>query len=386
MSRSHYVPCLVMGMAYMGFAAAACSPKAPAKQDENKAHAPDNETWLTSAQVAAAKLTIGPAVRAAIKAPVLCAGKLSFDDERVAHVFAPVSGRIKQIFAPLGSHVAAGGPLCSIQSMELAQAVAAEREAQADMTTAQRAYERQKTLYTGHAAAQKDYEAAHTSFVQAEAEFERSHQKSVLLGGGGKGTSDTYTVRSPVEGNVVASTAHPGAEVQGQYDSGSGVAELFVVGALDTVWALADVFEMDVHQVDLGDAVEVDSIAYPGQTFMAKVDWVADAIDPNTRAVRVRCRLNNPDHRLRPDMFVRMKILADKPAAVTIPRRALFRRGKQTVVFVQDTQDAPTGAKRFIRRDVSADEEAFGDDVPVLTGLKEGEQVVLGGGIILLGD
>jgi cobalt-zinc-cadmium efflux system membrane fusion protein len=342
--------------------------------------------WLSPQQVQAARLTVGPAVCAAVKAPVVCAGKLSFDDERVVHVSAPVSGRISQIFAPVGAHVAAGGPLCSIRSSELAQAVAAQREALADRATAKRAYERQRTLYEGHAAAQKDFEAAHSHFVQAQAEYERSRQQSLLLGGKSQILGDTYVLRSPLEGNVVASAVHPGAEVQGQYNAGANVAELFVVGDLDSVWAMADVFEMDMHQVEQGDAVEVQAIAYPHDVFLGKVDWVADAVDPNTRAVRVRCRLDNKDHRLKPDMVVRMKILADTPPRVTIPRRALFRKGSQTVVFVVDPTDGPGGQKRFVRRPVQALEDAYGDVVPVVSGLAAGEQVVTAGGIILLGE
>jgi len=358
--------------------------QAPAAAEAGSA--PEGEVWLSAQQVMAARLTVGPAECATVKAPVECAGKISFDDERVAHVYAPISGRISHIFAPVGSHVAAGGPLCSIRSSELAQAVAAEGEALADRATAKRAYERQRTLYEGHAAAQKDFEAAHAHFVQAQAEYERSRQQTALLGGKSQISGDTYTLRSPLEGNVVASGVHPGAEVQGQYDAGANVAELFVVGDLDSVWALADVFEMDMHQVDLGDGVEVQAIAYPHETFLAKVDWVADAVDPATRAMRVRCRLDNRDHRLKPDMVVRMKILADTPPRVTIPRRALFRQGSQTVVFVAAPTDGPAGQKRFLRRQVEAVEDAYGDVVPVVRGLTAGEQVVTSGGIILLGE
>lgn len=359
---------------------------ASSAQAADDAAPPADEVWLSPAQVAASGLVVAPVARQTIEAPVLCAGKVTFDDERVARIAAPVSGRIAKIHAPLGAHVAAQGPLCSIESLELAQAVAAERGAQADMTTAKRAYERQRTLYEGHAAAQKDLEAAQTAWVQAEAEYLRSRQKSTLLGGVSQISKDSYMLRSPLEGNVVATTAHPGSEVQGQYDAGANVAELFVVGDLDVVWAIADVFEMDTHQVDLGDAVEVDTVAYPNETFRARVDWIADAVDPNTRAVQVRCRLDNPDHRLKPDMFVRMRILADRPRQLALPRRALHRYQGHTVVFVAQQTLAPTGARRFIRRPVAAQEEAFGDILPVLTGLTEGEQVVVQGGVMLLGE
>lgn len=369
----------------VALALCACQSGAEKQAKPAAAVPPADEVWLTPAQVAAAGLAVGPVVRQGIEAPVLCAGKITFADERVAHISAPVSGRIAKIYAPVGAHVAAQGPLCSIESLELAQAVAIERGAQAGMTTAKRAYERQRVLFEGHAAAQKDLEAARTQWVQAEAEYQRSRQKSTLLGGAGEAAhKGSYMLRSPLEGTVVASSVHPGAEVQGQYDAGANVAELFVVGDLDVVWAIANVFEMDTRQVDVGDAVEVDTVAYPQEIFRAHVDWVSDAVDPNTRAVQVRCRLDNPDHRLKPDMFVRMKILADKPPQLTLPRRALFRYNGRTVAFVAEQTSAPNGAKRFTRRPVVAVEETQGDMLPVLQGLDEGEQVVTRNGVVLL--
>lgn len=362
-----------------------CRPKEVPRPAE--APVPADEVWLTPEQVSQAHIEVRPVAVQRIVAPVACAGKLRFDDQRVVHVVAPISGRISRIMAPLGSHVREGEPLCAIRSAELAQTVAVAEEAHADLMTAKRAFERMQNLYAGHAAAQKDFEASRTAWVQARAEYERAQQKSALLAGNGKIEGDTYLLRAPLEGNVVANHAHPGSEVQGQYDAGANVQELFVVGDLDTVWAVADVFEMDLAQLELGNPVEVQVVAYPNETFYGKVDWVADAIDPASRSVRVHCKLDNPGHRLRPDMFVTMRILRDGGEAVTVPRTGVFRYQGQSVVFVR-LPNAPTTQQptRFVRRRVRAQEMAWGEDVPILEGLAAGEEVVAHGGIILLGE
>ena len=319
-----------------------------------------------------------------------CAGRIAFDDQKVAHVLAPVSGEVVRIAAADGSKVAAGDPLCTIRSPELAQATAATRNAYADLIAARRGYAREQTLYAGHAAAARDFEAARGAMAQAEAEYDRARQKSQLLhgareAGGAADATDTFVLRSPIAGAVMATTAHPGLQVQGQYDAGAQVGELFTVGAIDTVWAIADVFEMDLASVHVGAAVAVDVVAYPGAKFSGQVDWVASAIDPNTRAARVRCRLSNADGRLKPDMYARMRIATGGGEALSVPRRALMRMGDSAVVFVRRRELAANHLQRFERRSVEALEASPGDDVPILHGLEAGDEVVVRGGIILLG-
>jgi cobalt-zinc-cadmium efflux system membrane fusion protein len=366
--------------ATLGAGCHAAEPAPPAAQ-----LAPAGEAWLTAAQVQEAGIALAVVQEAALRAPVLAQGRIAFDDQRVVHVYPPVSGRVMQILAPLGGQVQVGTPLAIISSPDLGQAVADASRAHADLLAAQRNLERQRTLYEGHAAAQKDFEAARNQAAQAQAEYGRARHKSELLGGNERAVTDTYVLRAPQAGQVIARQIGPGSEVQGQYDGSSNVQELFTIGSLDTVWAEAQVFEMDLPNIDVGDAISVQSVAYPGEMFVGRVDWVASAIDPNTRTARVRGQLPNIDHRLKPEMFVRMRILADEGRALMVPRRGVLRTEGRTAVFVRHPENAPGGRQRFVRRWVRAREDMAGDMVPVLDGIRPGEQVVVAGGIILLG-
>ena len=165
-------------------------------------------------------------------------------------------------------------------------------------------------------------------------------------------------MRAPIGGEVIARNVNPGAEVQGQY-SGGTVLELFTIGELDTVWVMADLFEMD-----LGGSRRVPSVWSRSSPIPARLqgiaDWVSDTLDPATRTAKVRCKLDNADRALKPEMYATSALAVDQQRALALPRSAILHLGDQTMVFV-DLGKAPDGRLRFERRPVSVNEELGGD-------------------------
>src|SRR5580693_7386805 len=66
---------------------------------------PAGEVWLTAAQVADAKIQVATVAEQSVDDTILTAGTVTLDDERTGRVFSPVTGRVVQILAPLGSPV-----------------------------------------------------------------------------------------------------------------------------------------------------------------------------------------------------------------------------------------------------------------------------------------
>lgn len=348
------------------------------------AQPPSGEVWLTDQQVNDAPLTLEAVATHAVGNDVVTSGKVTFDDLRVAHVFSPVTGRVSRILADPGAHLKKGSPLCAIQSPDVGNAFADLDKAEADLIAAQHEFQRQKELYEAHAGSQKDFESAQDSYAKAKAEMERSRQKARLFrGGGADAVTQEFTLRAPIEGEVIARNVNPGAEVLGQYSGGTAV-ELFTIGELDRVWVIADVFEMDLGRVKKGAAVTVKVVAYPDKTFSGVVDWMSDLLDPTARTAKVRCAIANPGRDLKPEMYATVGIAVAGQSALALPHTAVLRIADQTVVFVEDGT-APDGRKRFTRRIVAIAEEEGGDLVPVLHGLSVGERVVTSGGILLSG-
>jgi len=356
---------------------------APAASN-NLPQPPDGEVWLTSQQIRDAKVQIEAVAKHTVGNEITTSGKVSFDDLRVAHIFSPVTGRIQRILAEPGTRVKKGAALATIESPDVGNAFADVGKAQADLIAAQHDLQRQKELYEAHAGSQRDYETAQDNFSKAKAEMERAKQKARLFrASSADAVSQEFTLRAPIEGEVIARAVNPGAEVQGQYSGGTAV-ELFTVGELDSVWVFADVFEMDLARVKVNAPVSIKVVAYPDKVFAGKVDWIASALDPVNRTARVRCSIPNPSRELKPEMYATVSIAVDAPLVAAMPRSALLRIGDQTVAFVE-LGSAPDGRLKFSRRIVAVNEDEGNDYLPIVRGLNLGDQIVTSGAILLSG-
>jgi len=312
-------------------------------------------------------------------------GRLTFDDMRVTHVFSPVSGRITQLLAAPGQHVAKGAPLAIVLSPDLGSAFSDELKANADLVAAEHEVRRQREMYALKASSERDLEGAQDNYGKAKAEYERAAQKARLLRRGAvDAVSQEYVLRSPIEGDVIARQANPGLEVQGQYSGASNTVELFTIGNIDMVWLLGEVYEVDLPYLKPGAGLDLQVAAYPGRTFRGKVDWISDTLDPVQRTAKVRCVLDNPERLLRPEMYGVVRIATPVRGVVTVPRDAVLRAGDRTIVFVEQSH-AADGSVSFKRRAVIADEQIPGEAVPVLAGLTPGERGATRGSFFLLG-
>ena len=349
------------------------------------AQAPANEVWLTPDQDKAAKLVVEPLAEHAVGGLVQTVGRLTFDDRRVSHVFSPLSGRVTRLLVDPGQRVRAGQPLALIVSPDLGSASSDARKAEASLAAAQAEFSRQKELFEAHAGAKRDLEAAEANYRVALAERDRAQQRAALLHEpDATGVSQGFQLKAPIAGEVIARTANPGVEVQGQY-GGGGAVELFTIGEIDPLWLLGDLYELDLFRVKVGSPVAITLAGYPGKPIQAKVEWISSALDPATRTAKFRCTLANPKHLLRPEMFAQAAITVEPAQALAIPRAALVRLASQTFAFV-DLGPRPDGTRRYERRPVQVDERVAGDRVPVKTGLQAGERVVVQGAMMLSGQ
>jgi cobalt-zinc-cadmium efflux system membrane fusion protein len=359
----------------------ACHKAPPAEP----ASPPAGAIVVTARQMEEARVAVEPASEREVGAHVVTGGRIAFDDLRVSHVTSPVTGRVTKIEAALGQHVKKGDPLATIDSPDLGVASSDLAKAEADVAVAERDFKRQKDLLAIKAVAERDVEAAEDNFRKAKAELERARQKARLLATAGSNVGQGFVLRALIDGEVVARSVSPGQEVQGQY-AGSGPAiELFTLGDLAGVWAIADVYEMDIARVRTGQKVSIKVAAYPDKTFEGTVDWVSGTLDPATRTAKVRCTLDNAGRELKPEMFATLSIAVETRKRLAVPANAVVRLGEQTVVFVRTGEDAEHQL-RFERRPVKLAEDLPGAWLPVLDGLAPGEVVVSSGAVLLAGS
>src|SRR5208282_5608919 len=140
-------------------------------------------------------------------------------------------------------------------------------------------------------------------------------------------TRDAIEIDSPMTGYVVERNALP--NMYAQPDT-----KLYGITTLSNIWIYAAVFQDQIGQVRVGDPVAVTVDAYPGRSFPGRVDFIWEAMDPNTRTARVRCSFANPDRLLKLGMYVNVAITPRLGHGLVIPDTGVFRTGAHNVVFI----------------------------------------------------
>lgn len=142
------------------------------------------------------------------------------------------------------------------------------------------------------------------------------------------------------------------------------------IGSLETVWVIAEIFERQADWVEKGRPVEMTVPGFPGHEWKGEVDYLYPVLNPQTRTLKARVVFDNPDHRLKPNMFAELTIHGGhRSETLSVPREAVIRDGRMSRV-VKVTGD---GRYRSVRIEPGIES---GGRVEVLKGLKAGDRIV----------
>jgi len=299
--------------------------------------------------------------------------RIVWDETRTVRIFPPLSGRIMRLVAQPGDSVKAGAPLAMMASPDLGQAQADARRASVDLGLAEKSLARASELHDHGVIALKDLQAAQADHSRAEAERQRAGARLKLLGGADT-VDQEFAVRAPIGGVVIERNANIGQEVR--TDSSGGPA-LFVISDPTHLWVQIDATESTLVALKVGEPLELRSDSLGDKTIKARIEQIADFFDPQTRSVRVRASVDNPDRRLKADMFVSAEINVDRGRFIQVPSTAVMLRGDEQFAFLDE------GEGRYTRRKIVAEEAGFGA-MRVRSGLNHGDRVVIEGGLLLM--
>lgn len=329
-------------------------------------------------------------------------GKILVTEDRMASIGPVNEGRIVKFYAGQGDFVRKGQKLADLESADITQAEADYLKALADLENAQRTsdaevkfnqetYDRTKLLVEKEISPRKNLQQAEHDLAVAKAEatssiasakVEVSNARRHLLILGLKESvidqlakrqnlaSPVFSLTSPISGIVVERDGTVGATV------GSD-ANLFKIIDLSRVWIDANVFEKDLGRIRVGQPVKVTVPAYPDSPYTGRVTLISSLVDPETRTVQVRTEVPNRDGRLKPDMFANVEIVtAVHRTAISVPLSAVLEDGGRSVVFVAD-------GEKYKKREVTLGIKSE-DRVEIVSGLNEGDKVVVKGNYLLM--
>jgi RND family efflux transporter MFP subunit len=257
-----------------------------------------------------------------------------------------------------------GQALAHIESRDvaarLAQARAGVAAAKAMERNAKSMLDRMTRLHSRSAASDKDLEDAQAGYEAAQANLEAANEAVKVA----EVYLDYSEVVAPFAGYVVEKRIEVG-------DMASPGMPLFVIDDVAKVKIEAQVPESAATRLTIGDPVEIE---FQGTNFDGKLSEVLPAADPRSRTFTVRALLDNPEGRLRPGMFARLRLGGETRPTVVVPASAIVRKGALTGIFVAASSEAGgmTAGLRWITLGRTRDGSA-----EVLTGLEAGERYVV---------
>ena len=363
-----------------------CSESGGTQAAESDPAAPDargSQTLrMTPDAIKAIGLKTEAVTRGRLQLPLQVSGRVTYDENRFAHVSAPIAGRVQSFRAHIGDRVKRGDPLAFIESPEIGRAQSDYLRAMAELGVTERAFERAKALLEKKGVSRGEVQRLEGEALRARAAVQEAKDHLTLLGFTDEavarlaetGAAETaMPLVSPLSGVVVRHEAFTGAGVE-------PTQMLYLVADLSVVWVEADVPERDLARVQPGQRADILVQAYPDRVFSGRVETLGRALDEKTRTLMVRVVVPNRDEALKPGMLAQVGLLTGAGEdAITVPADAVQRDGERALVFVEQEPGV------FAVREVTVGRKA-GNRIEIRSGVEPGEKVVTTGSFRLKSD
>ncbi|MCO5095994.1 MAG: efflux RND transporter periplasmic adaptor subunit [Rhodocyclaceae bacterium] len=262
-----------------------------------------------------------------------------------------IAGRIAAIHLREGMPARKGAVLVALDA---ATQAAELRQAEANLALAQANYKRTEDLYQKKFVSERarDESAANLKVLEAAVALARAKLQKTQI-------------RAPFSGIVGIRNVSVGDYVK----EGQELINIEDIGSLKVDFRLP---ESHLARLRKGLAIEIATDAMPGEAFKGVLDAIDPLLDASGRAISLRARLDNPDLKLRPGMFVRVRLaLGGERQGLTVPEEALVPAGNDNFVF-----RVVEGKAQRVKVTIG---QRNGAAVEIEDGLKAGDEVVTAG-------
>ncbi|MBX9569486.1 MAG: efflux RND transporter periplasmic adaptor subunit [Candidatus Obscuribacterales bacterium] len=242
---------------------------------------------------------------------------------------------------------------------------------------AETGYQREEGLFKNRGMLRRDLQLA-----EAETLRERQHMQTLIQRLGVSGMSDAMIKDLLRTGNIVLAlplrSRTNGIVTHQDIAIGEMVhpdKQVFTITDLSTVLVVADVPEVDLSGITIGSPVKVKVSSFPHKVFTAKISYVSDTVNPETRTLAIRAVLDNRERKFKVNMFADIELKTSPRKVLACPKAAVQDRAGQKIVFLKKDSE-------FKEREVElgVDNEHYFE---VLSGLKDGDVVVTQGSLML---
>lgn len=303
---------------------------------------------------------LGEVTRISLDKTIRTVGKVAVDEARLSRVHTKIEGWIEKLYVDYtGKPVKKGQPLLTIYSPDLVST-------QQEYLLALRSQQRLKNSPFPEVV-RSGRELVAASRKRLELWDIPAHEIAAIEKSGEP--RKTLTLHAPASGYVLQKNALEGLYVNPSMD-------LFLIADLSRVWLLGEIYETDLPLVRPGQRAVVTVNAYPGQVWSGRVSYIYPYMEGSTRTVKARLEFANPGMRLKPEMYANIELKIPMGLALTVPEEAVLDSGTRKIVFVDK------GEGYFEPREVKLGARAD-SRWTVLSGVREGERIVISGNFLL---
>jgi membrane fusion protein, copper/silver efflux system len=284
-------------------------------------------------------LAVGVVEKRPLAREVRTAARIVADETRLYRVTVKVDGWVDRLYtATTGQFVKKGDPLLTVYSPDLLTAqneyLVAVRSGATNLVTSAR---RRLSLWD-----------------ITDEQLDRLEKT---------GTAEKIlTLFAPTSGWILERMVLPGQKL-------TAGEPLLVIADLSTVWGDADIYQSDLAYVKVGMPVELSLPYWADKKFTGKVTFVSATLDPESRTLKARLEIPNPEQLLKPEMFATAKLTYELGESLAIPASAVMRTAEQMYAF-RDTGDG-----RLVPTPIVVGERSDGY-YQLLSGLGVGDKVV----------
>jgi cobalt-zinc-cadmium efflux system membrane fusion protein len=301
-------------------------------------------------------------------------GRIDFNELNLSRIGANVTGRVSEILAVPGQIVKQGDILAKITSTELTQSQLAYLKAKSASELADQAANRARILFKEDVIALAELQKREAESNSAKAEY-RAANDQLRVQGMNQASIDRLAKTGVIESinNVIATI--PGEIVERKINKGQVVQPadaLFTVADLSTLWAISEVPESNSYLIRKGQKAFLIIPALRNQEVEGTVAHVDSIVNPQTRTVVVRMELGNKEGQIKPGMLATMLIESQPIEKLVVPLSAIIREDNHDHVFVRLDDDL----YRMVPVKLGPEGRGF---KPVISGLKEGQEIVIEG-------
>ncbi|MBC6989133.1 MULTISPECIES: efflux RND transporter periplasmic adaptor subunit [Hymenobacter] len=289
-------------------------------------------------------------------------GQIATDGDKTVKVYPLVGGVVEQLSVELGDHVNKGQVLAVIKSGEIADLQNQSSAAGTDLDIARKNLQVAEDQFAAGLASERDVTLARKELQKAQGNVGKSRKQLSVYGVSADGT---YELRAPISGFITEKNVTDHMQF-----NADNVGNLFTVSNLDDVWIMANVFESDISKVKEGYKADVTTLSYPDKHFNGRIDKVFNVLDPESKVMKVRVRLDNPGYMLKPEMYAQIKVEnTENQKMLAVPAKSVvFDKDRNFVMVFKDRSHIETREVKVLK--------TVGDLSYVSSGLHDGDKII----------